>query len=96
MTESIEVGGHFTTCKVDKWNPDQVEWAKAKMGVDEPKGFQLRALLPPVDTVYSEKNVLTTLGLGRMTNFLIGTGSLVGFTATTTGLAVGDSATVAW
>jgi hypothetical protein len=101
---------HFTQAWVDKFSPDQVEYAtkyinemfplltpNGQRKLREPTFADFKALgMAPEDgQVYVEGNLITTDGLGRLTNFLIGTGSLVGFTATTTRIGVGDSTTAA-
>lgn len=88
-------GIHHTLAIVDKWDADQVRWVERKSGITSPIGAVLRTYVDPYETLEVEGNLITTNGLGRLTNFLIGTGSLVGFTATTTGVAVGDSSTAA-
>jgi hypothetical protein len=92
--DSVE---HFTQAWVDKFSPEQTAWLIERKGLPEPKfaDFKAFGMEPEDGQVYVEGNLLTTDGLGRLTNFLIGTGSLVGFTATTTRIGVGDSTTAA-
>jgi hypothetical protein len=86
---------HHTVALIEKWDPDQVHFAQRRLGMVNPKRDQLAALLRPSDELLVDGNLITTDGLGRLTNFLIGTASLVGFTATTTRIGVGDSTTAA-
>jgi hypothetical protein len=99
-----ESGSHSTEMFVEKWHPDTVVWALNKIhrlyndlpNGWEPKGAQLGKLVKPDDVFYDgTPNLITTAGLGRQTNFLIGTGSLVGFTATTVRMGVGNASTAA-
>lgn len=88
---------HFTQAWVRKFSPDQTAYARAKSHLIAPQlaDFEALGMVPEDGVEYREGNLITTAGLGRLTSFLIGTGSLVGFTATTTRIGVGDSTTAA-
>lgn len=82
---------------VDKYSPDQVTWATAKLGY-EPKGFELDLLFksgPEDGTVESKGNLLTTAGLQRITNLIIGAGGQAFASTATAALGVGSTATAA-
>lgn len=116
---------HKTWAFVEKWDPDQVNYAKKKAGIPnpisrlyrkpilstyawcnspfvrydkreagtlEPKGVLLRQFVEP-ELLTIENNAMTTQGLAQLTNALIGTGSLVLLTSTTTRIGVGDGTT---
>lgn len=93
MTESVT---HSNWVQVEKFSPEQVQWVQRK-GILSPKGYDFARLKIKADEIVIDEtpNLVTTIGLGRLTNFLIGTASLVGFTSTTTRIGVGDSSTAA-
>jgi hypothetical protein len=78
---------------VDKYSPEQVAWATARLG-HEPDGTELRALFAqPEDGVTESKgNILVTVGLARITSLITGAGGGA-FTNTGGWVAVGDSST---
>ncbi len=80
---------------VDKYSPDQVEYAKLRLG-HEPKGFELAALFDSPEDGYaeSEGNLLTTAGLQRITNLIIGAGGQA-LASARTAVGVGATATAA-
>jgi hypothetical protein len=96
-------------CQVDKYDDDAVAYVTRKLGEfgppavesydpvqwpPSPKKTHFDQLnIKPYESLVVPGNALTTQGLGQLTNFLIGTGSLVGLTATTTRLGVGDGVT---
>jgi hypothetical protein len=92
--------GHSTLVRLEKWSPDQVQHVRRLLDLPatcDPTAAQLRAVLAPAEVVEDDTpNLTTTGGLGRLTSFLIGTASLVGFSAATaTAVAVGSSTTPA-
>lgn len=88
--------------RVDKYDDDMVTYAQRRYWnmyqlpeqsyTPTKEHFDLLKI-SPYETVIVDGNAMTTQGLGQLTNFLIGTGSLVGLTATTTRLGVGDGST---
>lgn len=85
--------------RVDKYSPDQVSYATERLG-HEPKGWELEALFSAPEDGFSEAhgNLLTTVGLQRITNLIIASGAGSLGTSTSTGKAgvgVGATATAA-
>ncbi len=78
---------------VDKYDDDQVAWVQRRTGVT-PDGATLAAHVAPSETVTAVGNILTTAGLQRLTNLLIGAGGIA-LTNTTARLGVGNSTTAA-
>lgn len=96
MTQDVDTIGHSTWTQVEKYTDEQVRWVEQWSGILAPTGDVLRQYLTPDSVeVNDEPNLTTTNGLGRLTSFLIGTGSLVGFDSTHSMLGVGDTATAA-
>ncbi len=94
--EPIDLINHSTRVKIEKYTNDQVNWVREKSGIINPLGKDLRRFVSPSEiTVSEDPNLITTGGLGRLTNFLIGTGALVAFDATHTMIGVGDTTTAA-
>lgn len=80
---------------VEKYDDEQTAWVAARSGVISPLGADFDALgVKPYETVVAPGNLLTTAGLQRLTNLLIGAGGTA-LTATTARLGVGNSATAA-
>lgn len=79
---------------VEKFDDDQVAWVSRKSGIKVPDGSLLSSMVDPYDVVEAAGNLLTTAGLQRLTNLLIGAGGLA-LTNTTARLGVGNSATAA-
>lgn len=79
---------------VAKYSPDQVTWATNKLGY-EPKGFELDLLFqaPEDGTAESAGNILTTAGLQRITNLIIGAGGQAFASTSTAAVGVGSTAT---
>src|SRR5690242_18722303 len=80
--------------KVDKWTDDQVAAVRARTGLSNPDGDTLRAHFAPVETVEVPDNLVTTAGLQRITNLIIGAGGQA-LTQTATRIGVGTSTTAA-
>ncbi len=80
--------------RVDKFDDEQVAWVARESGLDVPDGDTLLARVAPYETVEVAGNLLTTAGLQRLTNLLIGAGGTA-LTNTTARLGVGNSATAA-
>jgi hypothetical protein len=96
VSNGVDLTGHSTLAVVEKYDDDQVAWVESQTGILAPSGDVLRAHVKPYDVIVDDSpNLTTTNGLGRLTNFLIGTGSLVGFDSTHTMLGVGDANTAA-
>lgn len=81
---------------VDKFTLEQVEACQRALGLDrEPTGAELLAFCAPDDSIDSDGNLLTRLGLARIGNLLIGTASTQALDATHCRIGVGNSATAA-
>jgi hypothetical protein len=81
---------------VEKFSPDQTDYAQSVLG-HTPQGDELTLLcgLPEEGThVDPTSNLLTTAGLGRITNLIIGGGGQAA-SATAARLGVGDGSTAA-
>ena len=79
---------------VEKYDDDQVLWVTRKTGILTPSGADLSQLVRPYETVEAAGNLLTTAGLQRLTNLLIGAGGQA-LTNTASRLGVGNSSTAA-
>lgn len=79
---------------VDKYDDDQVDWVARKFGCTTPSGKLLEMSVKPYETVVAPGNLLTTAGLQRLTNLLIGAGGQA-LTNTACRLGVGNSSTAA-
>lgn len=80
---------------VEKYDDDQTEWVAYRRSIRCPLGADFEALgVEPYETVTAPGNLLTTAGLQRLTNLLIGAGGTA-LTNTTARLGVGNSATAA-
>lgn len=80
---------------VEKYDDDQTAWTARRSGVLTPAGADFEALgVKPYDVVEAAGNLLTTAGLQRLTNLLIGAGGTA-LTNTTARLGVGNSSTAA-
>ncbi len=85
-----------TSTRIQKYSVDQVAYAKALLG-REPSGDELRVFCgEPEDGVHEDptSNLLTTAGLNRITNLLIGGGAQA-LTNTSARLGVGNDTTAA-
>jgi hypothetical protein len=62
--------------RVDKYSPDQVQWAARESGLVEPKADVLRVLCgePEEGIVERVGNLLVTVGLNNLTELIIGSG----------------------
>lgn len=78
---------------VEKYDDDQVAWVARKSGVAVPSAAEL-ALVAPYETLEAPGNLLTTAGLQRLTNLMIGAGGQAA-TNTAARLGVGNSSTAA-
>ena len=77
---------------VDKYDDDQTAWVAAKSGVLVPQHADfLAAGVKPFDTADDEGNLLTTVGLNRITSLIIGAGGQA-LTNTAARLGVGNGA----
>lgn len=85
----------LASARIQKYSPDQVEWAAARLG-HNPIGYELEELFrEPEDGVLDVKgNLITTAGLGNITNLLIAGGG-DGLTAAKTIVGVGSTSTAA-
>lgn len=89
--DSIRWRAHAT---VDKWNDDHVAAVRARTGLSTLDGDTLRAHFAPIETVEVPDNLVTTAGLQRLTNLIIGAGGQA-LTQTATRIGVGNSSTAA-
>jgi hypothetical protein len=80
---------------VEKYDDDQTEWVRTKLGVIKPLAADFEAAnVKPFETVVAPGNILTTAGLQRLTNLVIGAGGQAA-TNTASRLGVGNSSTAA-
>ncbi len=75
---------------VDKFTPGHVQRARELSGAQEPSHAQLLAIGPPEETADSEGNLVTTAGLGIVTNLILGLGAQAATGTATTRLGVGN------
>lgn len=81
--------------RVDKFGEGAVEYVREKTGISNPDEATLLANgVKPYQSLVVPGNLITTAGLGRLTNLLIGGGAQA-LTATACRLGVGDDATAA-
>lgn len=83
---------------VEKWDADQVRWAQdqefGKLSIGRLEREDLYRLVgPPEITEDPPSNLLINNGINRLLNLLIGTGSIVAYTNSTSRLGTGNSAT---
>lgn len=83
------------TARVDKFSPEHVHLAAMAFGVAQPSLDMLLSLGGPEEVVIREHNLVTTAGLGRITNLILGLGGQAASGSTTTRLGVGDGTTAA-
>jgi hypothetical protein len=82
----------FPRALVEKWDDDQVAWCRSKTGILRPSGDDLLASgVKPYALAESEGDLLTTVGLDRLTDLLVASGGQ-GMTNTATRLGVGNGA----
>lgn len=80
---------------VEKYDDDQTAWAARRLGLVKPLGRHFEELgLQPYERLVRPGNLLTTAGLQRLTNLLIGAGGQAA-TNTAARIGVGDSSTAA-
>lgn len=89
--EPIRWRAHAT---VEKWTDEQVDAVRAITGLSNPDGDALRFHFDPAETVEVPDNLVTTAGLQRITNLIIGAGGQA-LTQTATRIGVGNSSTAA-
>jgi hypothetical protein len=80
--------------RVDKFGQGAVDYVVQKTGNKNPDADTLNRFVKPYESITVEGNLLTTVGLNRLTNLLIG-GGAQSLTATAVRLGVGDDATAA-
>jgi hypothetical protein len=81
--------------RVDKYDDEQTDWVSRKSGVVSPLGTDFEALrVKPYEVTEVAGNLLTTAGLQRLTNLLIGAGGQA-LTNTAARIGVGNSSTAA-
>lgn len=75
---------------VEKFDVEQTEWVKSRTGLLAPQHADfIRLGVRPVDTATDEGNLITTVGLNRLTSLLIGAGGQA-LSNTATRLGVGN------
>lgn len=91
-------------CRVDKYDDDMTSYVSKKLadtyrvssGLLAPKKHHFDMFnIEPYETVVRDGNILTTVGLGRLTSLLIAGGGVAFSATSTTCLGVGDTATAA-
>lgn len=103
MTAIAELGRAGFHAKVAKYDPDTVRYLARKTGIDinqvgdalHPLASFDRYLSGPDEVVDAGHNLLTTVGLARITALLTATGGLQAATQAQTMVGVGDTATAA-
>ena len=91
MAETVTWSAHFL---VEKYDPDQTAWVRRQSGMEAPQGHTFTALgVRPFAVVEHPRNLITTNGLNRIANLLIGSGQAA--TATAVRIGVGNSSTAA-
>jgi hypothetical protein len=87
---SREAGSWHAHVQVLKFDEDQVKWADGRTFLKNPQADELMriGLVPNVEEL--EHNLVTTAGLARRANLLIGSGQAM--TATATRIGVGNGA----
>lgn len=91
MDNNDEPGAWSARVTVLKFDPDQVDWARGRCS-SRPLADELvrLGLTPTIQEIAAPANLMTTAGLNRRANLLIGTGQAM--TATATRIGVGDGA----
>lgn len=80
---------------LEKFDHDQAAWVSGKTGLLEPNGDTMSKFVKPYETMQFAGNLLTTLGLARLTNLLTGVAAQALTGPTTTRIGVGDDSTAA-
>lgn len=80
--------------RVEKFGQGAVDYVIARTGILQPDHDTLRKYIEPYEVVEVEGNLITTSGLNRLTNLLIGGGAQA-LTSTAVRLGVGDDTTAA-
>lgn len=88
--------GHWVAvAHVDKYDLDQVNYARAKTGLAEPKGADFKRLgIKPSDEITAVGNLLTTNGVNRLLSVFINAGGQT-FQNTYARIGVGNGTTAA-
>lgn len=81
--------------RVEKWDPDSVEWARRRSGIVAPSGSELARILGPDAMAEWEGNLLVNVGIQRLEDLLIGVGSIAAYTNATARLGTGNGTTAA-
>lgn len=96
--DRIDFVGHSTQAIVEKWDEDQVSFAKRKLGWSslhpDLSAVNLRRIILPYEVrMDNTPNLTTSGGLARLTSSLTGATPVVFSDTTTTVLGVGSSST---
>lgn len=94
MTTSFDGIKWFPRARIEKFGQGEVDFVRSLTGIADPDGDTLRRYVDPYEVIEVEGNLLTTVGLNRLTNLLIGAGAQA-LTATAIRLGVGDDTTAA-
>lgn len=94
MTRSYDGIRWCPAARIEKFGQGQVDFVRELTGIQDPDGDTLLRYVKPYEVIEVEGNLLTTVGLNRLTNLLIGAGAQA-LTATAVRLGVGDDATAA-
>jgi hypothetical protein len=94
----LESGRHETQFKVDKWDIDQVDWVRGKLGyedIEEPNSRYFRQFgVSPFETYVKEDcNLITDLGWQMLMNGVAGSAVTKFVNATTGRIGLGTSGT---
>lgn len=93
MTNEHEPIQWRVSAHIDKYDPDQVDYALAITGARSLTGDELASIVgKPADTYDSDGNMLLTAGLNRLTSLMIAGGGQA-LTATACRIGAGDSVT---
>ena len=82
------------SARIEKFGLGAVDYVRQRTGVSNPTGDLLRKYVAPYEVLDVEGNLITTAGLNRLTNLLIGAGAQA-LTSTAVRLGVGDDSTAA-
>jgi hypothetical protein len=78
--------------RIEKYDNEAVQWVRDSLGVERPTGDQLSLLASPWEVLTVPGNALTTAGLDRIGNLIIGA-TANGMDSTRVRLGVGDDST---
>jgi hypothetical protein len=94
MNEKTQLARWSPNAVIEKYSWGAVDYVRAETHVDNPDGALLAKYVTPYEVLEVSGNLLTTVGLNRLTSLLIGAGGQA-LTATSCRLGVGDDSTAA-